>query len=383
MCPTLVFILAPSLFVRTAGAATVQAKDSGPETNTATWECTSGHTIEKRHITLDNGLQRYTFQFQGCQDASHEGKHPCSEGNFGMPDPTPANWYWGGFLKIVINGTDAILYDRLDLRITEQGARGGFQAIWAHPDAEVGLRILLPADANHVLAQLVWKPRPDHQVQTVVLNMTCYPSFFTAARQRTGERHCRTPRLDKAEPGTFELVPAEDFYLYYYDAVFDVARGEGDGPCAAMIAPEAVEGGRVSITGYPIHTELRLRPDAGEARLAFYDFTGSTNNQAGDYLRVYGAQDLAVLEETDFRPTPVCELILEEFQTEATQLLTDAAEDGIALKPQIDDLLAQVRALKEDADKDDWRAQAELATILTNSEDLFWKLRAFAVLNKP
>jgi hypothetical protein len=383
MDATRALLLALPLVARAglAGGDEVQTKDTGPETNTATWECTPGHTIEKRRVTLDNGLRRYTFQFQGCQDPSHEGRHPCSEGNFGMPDPTTANWYWGGFLKIVVNGTDAVLFDREDLQVTEHGARGGFQAIWAHPDAEVGLRILLPAGANHVLGHLVWQPRPGAKVETVALNMTCYPSFFTAARQRTGERHCGTPRTDEVEPNTLELVPDEDLYLYYYDAVFDVANGQGDGPCAAMVAPETVDGGRVRITGYPVHTEVRLKPEAGEARLAFYDFTGLTNEEAGEYLSTHAAEDLAGLREADFRPAPVRALVLEELRAEAQTLLAAAAEDGVALKPQVDELLARVADLKARADQRDWRAEAELASLLAGSEDLFWKLRAFAVLN--
>jgi hypothetical protein len=368
---------------RTGFAAEVQVRDTGPEINTATWECTSGHQIEKRRITLDNGRIRYTFQFQGCQDASHEGKHPCNEGNFGMPDPTADNWYWGGFMQILVNGSDAALYGRDDLRVTETGARGGFQVIWAHPDAEVGLRLMLPAESNHVLGYLVWKPRPGATVQSVALRLTCYPSFFTAARQRKGERHCRTPRVDVAEPQTLELVPDQDTYLYYYDAVFDVARGEGDGPCAAMVAPQSVQGGRVAITDYPVLTAIDLKAEAGEARLAFYDFTGLTNEQAADYLNTHAAEDLAELQQADFRPAAIRALELDKLRAEAEKLLAEAAEDGAALRPQVNELLARAAALKGQADQGDWRAEADLASALVNSEDLFWKLRAFAVLNNP
>lgn len=377
----LLLVLLPMTTAGLVVADDVQATDTGPETNTATWECESGHEIGKRQVTLDNGLRRYTFLLQGCQDASHEGQHPCSEGNFGMREPTNANWYWGGFLKIMVNGTDAVLYDREDLRVTEQGARGGFQVMWAHPDAEVGLRVLLPGGSNHVLGHLVWRPRPGASVDSVALNMTCYPSFFTAARQRTGERHCATPRTDEAEPNTLELVPAEDLYLYYYDAVFDVAKGQGDGPCAAMVAPEAVEGGQVRITGYPVQTEVRLKPETGEARLAFWDFTGLTNEEAGEYLSTHASEDLDRLRGMDFRPAPARALVLDELRSEAQQLLAAAAEDGVALKPQVDELLARVTDLKARADQRDWRAEAELASLLVDSEDLFWKLRAFAVLN--
>jgi hypothetical protein len=137
----------------------------------------------------------------------------------------------------------------------------------------------------------------------------------------------------------------------------------------------------VRITGYPIHTEVRLEPEAGEVRLVFYDFTGLTNEEAGQYLSTHAVEDLAALRETDFRPAPVRALVLDELRSEAQEVLADAAEDGVALKPQVDELLARVTALKARADQRDWRAEAELASVLVDSEDLFWKLRAFAVLN--
>ena len=80
-------------------------------------------------------------------------------------------------------------------------------------------------------------------------------------------------------------------------------------------------------------------------------------------------------------PAPVRALVLEELRAEAQTLLAAAAEDGVVLKPQVDELLARVTDLKARADQRDWRAEAELASLLAGSEDLFWKLRAFAVLN--
>jgi len=382
--------LSASLVLAAAGSAfgaepaeEVRVFDGGPQTNAATWECTSGHPIEKRRISLDSGARRYTFLISGCQDPSHEGQHPCSEGNFGMPDPISGNWYWGGFLRIMVNGSDATVCDIRDLRVIEQGARGAFQTVWAHPDAEVALRLMMLPGANHVLAELVWKPTADVALTSVSVRLTCYPSFFTAARQRQGERHCGTPRIDQAEPTALELEPEKDTYLYYHDAVFDVARGEGDGPCAALVSPQGVQGGRVQIGGYAVQTEIDLKPGSGEARLAFYDFSGLTNAEADDHLKSHAAADLAQLEQADFRPEPVRQLDADRLRSEALKLVAEAAEDGEALEPRVQELLAKVTEFRAKADDGDWMAEADLATTLADSEDLFWKLRAFAALNSP
>jgi len=236
--------------VMVAGAAfgaetpdAVKVHDGGPQTNDATWECTSGHQVRKQRITLGSSARKYTFLVSGCQDPSHEGKHPCAEGNFGMPDPISGNWYWGGFFRVFVNDTDATICDVKDLRVIEQDTRGEFQILWSHPEAEVGLRLMLLPGGNHVLADLVWKPTPGATVQSVRVELTCYPSFFTAARNRTGERHCQTPRADQVEPTTLELQPEQDTYLYYYDAVFDMPRARGTDHAQPSWRPRALRAG--------------------------------------------------------------------------------------------------------------------------------------------
>jgi len=365
------------------GVEGVKVIDGGAQMNAADWECTAGHQVRKQRLTLDSGIVRYTFLISGCQDPSHEGKHPCAEGNFGMPDPVSANWYWGGFFRVLVNGSDATVCDLRDVRVIEQGRRGAFQVIWVHPDAEVGLRLLMMPGGNHVLALLVWRPREGKTVTSVQVRLTCYPSFFTAARNRKGERHCRTPRIDDTEPNTLTLEPEQDTYLYYYDAIFDVANGEGDGPCAALVSPKGVAGGKVAIGDYAVQTEINLRADAGEARLGFYDFTGLKNAEAENYLSAHADEDLVQLEDADFRPEAVRTLNHDRLKAEALKLLADAAEDGKALEPQVQGLLAKVADLKTKAEGGDWLAEADLASGLIDSEDLFWKLRTFAVLNNP
>jgi len=149
------------------------------------------------------------------------------------------------------------------------------------------------------------------------------------------------------------------------------------------VAPEGVAGGNVSIGGYAVQTRLDLKPEAGEARLALYDLSGMTNADAEAYLRSHAAEDLARLQETDFRPRAVRELDFEAQRAEALKLLADAAEDGKTLEPSVQELLAAVEVLKAKAEGGDWVAEADLATRVADSADLFWKLRAFAALNNP
>jgi len=361
----------------------VAAHDGGITYAQATHECTHGHRVENRKTTLDSGEVRYTFRYSGCVDPSHGDKRPSAEGNFGMPEPTPANWYWGGFLRLLINGVDAVNYRVEDWKVTESGARGAFQAIFAHPDAEVCIRMMMLPGSRCAMARIQWKPRVGVTIKTVVAELRCYPSFFTAARRRNGERHCVTPRIDTPEPQTLQIDPATDAWLLFKDNVFDVANGEGDGPCAALLDPRTIAGGRVSVGGYAVMTTLDCRPDAGDMRVGLYDFTRWTNAQAESFLKEQGMKDHATLVATDFRPLSVQNLNIDKLRKDANQLLADAGDDAAPFRKQVENLLDKATKLKSESDQGNWRSEAELAAETEASADLFWKLRAFAVLNAP
>lgn len=379
LCLTL---LAPVCLVWAGDEPTVSVRYGGVRTRTASWECTPGHTVETRDISLESSTIRYAFAYSGCTDPSHGDKRPSSEGNFGMTAPVRGNYYAGGFLQVFINGQDAIAYRVEDMQVLEQGARGSFQAIFAHPDAEVGLRIALLPESNHILMLVSWRPRPDKAVQSVRVTLRAYPSFFTSFHHRQGERHCATPRTDQQEPSTLEIVPEEDGYLHFYDAVFDVANGEGDGPCAAVISPEGLTGGRVSIQSYPVTTSLDYAPEAAEARLALYDFAGLTNAQAQQYLDDNWQRDQAELMALDFRPEAARTLDLAAFEQQTHKLLAEAAADGEALRPKVEELLGKLNQAQAQAAAGDWQAEAQFSSLLRDSEALLWKLRIFALLNR-
>ncbi len=363
--------------------ATVTVLDQGEQVAPVTFECRSGHKRALHLISLANGSVRYGFRYAGCVDPSHGEERPCAEGNFGMPDPTPANWYWGGFLSVMINGKDALAHRQIEMRPYESGGRGGFQALFAHPDAEVGLRLVLPADANHVQMLVTWRPKPGVTLKSVTVKLTCYPSFFTAARHRQGDRHVRTPRVDKKEGEPLQIVPDQDNWLCYYDTVFDPAKGEGDGPCAALVAPEGLKGGRIDIGGYAVVSSFHFDPAAGQGRLAVYDFTGSPNAKALDYFAAHGAADVARLRETDFRPQSIARFDPAAFKAETEQLLAQAGDDAATYRPQAVDLMARAATLKAKAAGGDWRAEADLGMLLAGSTDLIWKLKMMAALNAP
>ena len=360
----------------------VSVADSGSEWSIG-GDCAPGHKFERRLITFDNGVAQYGFLYSGCSDPSHGDLRPSHEGNFGMPLPSPANWYHGGFFFVSINAAEATNRGLRDLQVIERGQRGAMQIVWTHPDAEVGLRLLMLPGVNHVLAELVLRPKSGAVLKSVVVRLRCYPSFFTACYHRRGQRHCQTPRIDRREPSTLKIAPDRDTWLYMYDTVFDVANGEGDGPCAVAIAPGAVDRGQVDIGDYAVTTELTLKPGVNRLRLAFYDFTGSTNAVAAAYMKTHADEDIARLVRTDFHPRAAQGVDVERVEAEATRLLAAAGDGGKPLKARVDELIGRINAAKAKTADDDWKAEGDMANLVASLEDMLWKLKIEALLNQP
>ncbi len=375
-----VMLAVPALAADTT--ATVSVRGGGVSTHVASYECTPGHTIEARSFSIESAVRRYSFAYSGCIDPSHGEERPSSEGNFGMPTPTRCNYYAAGFLGIIINGKDAVRHRVIDMQVLETGARGCFQALFAHPDATVGLRLLMYPDSNHVLCHMQWVPKPGATINSVTVKLITYPSYFTTFNNRVGDRHCMTPRTDQQQSSRLDLVAGEDTSLLFYDTIFDVAKGEGEGPCGVVIGQDGFTGGHVDIAAYPVVSYLEFDPGAGQAKMAFYDFSGMTNAEAQGYFAQSADTDLQRLIATDFRPEPIQKLTFADFETQMNELLANAADDGEALRPRVTQLVADVKTHSGNSAAGDWEAEAKLAKLLIDSEELLWKLRTFALLNK-
>lgn len=379
--------VAPGLACRTAPPVMrfAAAGDSGPRINPAPpgggTGCPTGHPILTQKLVMATDQQRYVFVYSGCQDPSHGERRPFGEGNLGMTEPCRTNWYYGGFLFILINGTDACAYRTSDIRALETGRRGAVQIVWEHPDAQVGLRLVTLPGSNHVLAQIHWRPRPGAVIKTVAVKLRCYPSFFTVAASRQGDRRCCAFQEDVREGESLTLALGKGGSLHYFDTVFDPARGEGDGSCAAVVTPEGLIGGEVVVSEYPVDTTLSYQPEAGEARLALYEFPDLANAAAAAYLAEHGERDLAELRQLDFRPAAVAGLDLPYLRTELQQGLAQAGAGGQDLAPQVRTLLASLAESAEAVRAGDWLAEGRAAEAAARLEELRWRLKIAAILN--
>ena len=365
-------------------SGTVTVRDPGPTYRQQSWiDGHNDHKWEEHVITLDNGKVCYAVKYTACVDPSHPDKRALEEGYIGMPSPCAANWYHSGFFFIKVNGQEIGELPMAHMRIIEAGTRGACQMVWDTSAAAVRVQFLALPGGDRLLSQVTWRVKPGRTVTSVSAHFRCYPSFFTTYHQRQGDRTVTTPRAERHEPETLDLVPAADTFLLYTDGVFDVAKKEGDGPCAMLFLPEEIASGKVQLASYSVNTYLEARPEAKRLRFTFWDFAGRVNADARAYLEANAARMQEELRQVEFRSESMAKFDPAATKAETDKLLSGAGEDGASVKDRIEQLVLQMTDLKAKADAGDWSADAKFVDLASECEVLTLKLKIFALLNAP
>ncbi len=305
-----------------------------------------------------HGPVPYTLSYHARTDPKKPQEVLWAEGYLGMPGPTSCNWYGGGFLFLSLNGKDVGRTPVHSVRAVETTGRGILDLVWRHELADVRVRLLGLQDQPCLLCEVAIERRPG--MRSAELDLRCYPSFFTAWHKRTGARRVQTPSLVVSEGETRELPVAENWWALYYDEVFDVAKGEGEGPCVMLVLPDDVARLTYAPGGYVVSTRLTCAPETQRVRLAFWDFKGQTNADALARLRRDAPTVRELLTATDFTPTAVA-----SFDPAAAR---QELQEALASQPVRALLGEQARAGQEWVDR---TANLPAAGSITGQEELF------------
>ncbi len=208
----------------------------------------------------------------------------------GMTGPGPANWYAQGFFDLLIDGDGLKDYLAVIEPVRAGGPDAMFTATWKTGNGRVHAHFLLRAGDDRLLMRTEWETKAP--AKTVELKLLNYPNYFYGEKDRwiaTGVReaqHTKTVALDlKKEPWVF------------FQDTGKPSKGTF-GASAIMFEPAEVNDASVEVTAYPIWTTLRLKPEAGKATIALWDFTGvGTNEKNLAYLREAGPLLSADLQE--------------------------------------------------------------------------------------
>ncbi len=349
------------------------------------WKASSrghaGQVVRIREASFNLGTVNYRVKYNIIADPAHPDQVEPVEGYIGMPAPSPENWYDNGFLFIAVNGHDLGTVPLSSMVVSEQGKRGMVDMVWHHPIASVRARFAGLCGDDKLMVEIAIEPHQD--IRSITVQARCYPSFFTTWYHRKGARRVKTPSKLIQEGQTVTLEPTANWWLLYYDEVFDVAKGEGVGPCAMAFLPDEAEAVKVRVSDYAVDTTIRYGPSARRIRLAFWDMRGSKNADALAAFPQKAQKAREHLVGVDFTPQIIRSFDFGKRVREVQELLqTPDVPDELqaALGEQISALKRAEAARKSHAELD-ITAEEELLKSMATYESAYWELKLHRLLD--
>ena len=303
------------------------------------------HRFVSQDATLSLGPVNYMIRYNSCVDDAHgeNAAFPMEGGYIGMPGPSSANWYHSGFLTLSLNGKNLGSVRPSWMGVAESGTRAAIDLVWNHPVAQVRLRFMgLPGDRK-LLAEFLLEPK--EEIKAISIDARCYPSYFTSWNKRVGARRIQTNSLRVKEGENKQLEPKDAAWLVYYDEVFDVAKGEGEGPCAMQLDPDQVASVGVVCGDYSVETRCRIKPETRKIRMAFWDFSKQTNAMALAEVARSSGKTSSQLRTLDFTPLRLAGFDPVGVEKELTEALkSDSVRKMVGARAE--EMLRGLRAIK-------------------------------------
>ncbi len=328
-----VALMAPAAWAQEEGTgATVTVNP--PKERRGTGGEHEGHLIRELHSVFGFGPAAYAIAHKVCVDPAHGGKVVPLEGYIGMPRPSSCNWYHSGFIFIQINGRDIGTTPISSMMAVESGERAIMDMVWHDEAADVRVRFFGLPGRDWLGVEVAVDPV--QTVESLVLKLRCYPSFFTSWHKRDGARRIQTPSQLVEQGASVDAPLPENWWAVYYDEIFDVAKGEGEGPCAMLAVP--VEGAQMRFApgSYAVETDISFPSDTRRVRMAFWDLKGRTNEEV---LADIQARAGAVREELagiDLTPRVVAEFDVAAAREDLeTALANEHAREALADKIEL------------------------------------------------
>jgi len=303
------------------------------------------------------------------------------EGYLGMPSPCSCNWYHSGFFFIRINGSEMPL-PASSVMAVESGERAIMDVVWHHDAADVRARFFGLPGENWLGCEVTIDPTAP--IEQLSVNLRCYPSFFTSHYKRAGARRIQTPSTLVVEGTPAEGTLADNWWGVYYDEVFDVAKGEGEGPCAMLVLP--VEGASVKFDpgDYAVGTTIDVPADTRTLRFAFWDFKGFTNEDALANVRGQANEVRATLESVDLTPKALAEFDLAAVR-ESLATAMQSEETREALGDRIDEIQQWMDETAPELEQTDGppsvAAQEDLLRSIDEYNSFKWQVQLTELLN--
>jgi hypothetical protein len=300
----------PSVIVNDHGAHSALAGPGAPQS-------VIGLQRYGHEISMDTGVKEYGLFYTVAHDDKRPDVAVIGEGYIGMPKPTGANWYHGGFFDLQINGQTIGTTRVHAVTGRSVGDRGVVDFVFSTPMAVVRIRFVTLAGNDALYCQALLEPKQEIKSLRVVLR--CYPSAFVS----NAERHVLTPTRDLAQGEKAELDPAQEWWLLYYDRIYDAGyvSPTHTGGCSVLWPGSQAEKVGFTVGGYGTDTTMELKPQLRDFRFVFFDYQGTKNEAAMADLRQRADGLLQQLATFPFADPSVANFPLAQKQQDIQKML--------------------------------------------------------------
>ncbi len=294
LLPTSLAWSAEDLLVDLRGEA---QKEVAQAARLATKTATIAGTGEAAHrqvpqttIALATGEATYELQYTCAVDEQgHRAAMGQTLSELGMSGPSPANWYQGGFIDVLVDGTGLEHFAAAIESCMLPPGQAGVRFAWPHPRGTITLECRVYA-FDPVLYLVVDLPEAGERE----VKLLCYPNSFQLPR----DRWITTPERDIHHYDSLHetLPPGERQWVLYSDRAADMVAAPRTGPSAVVLLPDQWARAEVAmgmperpdwpaVQNYGVMTSLC--PLAGQKRVAFalVDFLPMTWTQARAFLQ--------------------------------------------------------------------------------------------------
>ena len=234
-------------------------------------------------IVMDTGVRNYGLRYVVAHDDKRPGVAIPGEGYIGMSEPADCNWYGGGFFDLWINGKSIGSTPIHSLVGRSVGKRGCVDFVFDTALSLVRIRFVTLAGSDALYCQTLLEPKAE--IRSLRLLVRCYPSAYVS----NSDRHVLTPTRDLAQGERAELDLASEWWLLYYDRIFDAGHispsRTGVGPCSVLWPGTQVDKVGFTVGSYGIDTAMELKPRRRDLRFVFFDYKGTRNEAAMTDLR--------------------------------------------------------------------------------------------------
>lgn len=187
------------------------------------------HDALETQVTLATGETTYQLQYDCATDELGR-RLPMGQtlSELGMSLPSPANWYQGGFLDVLVDGLGLVGTAATIEDLKLPAGQAGVRLTWGKT-VTLDLRVYAFDPVLYAVLELpVAKQRE--------IALLCYPNSFGLPR----DRWVTTSKRDVQHRDNLrETVPAEERdWVLYSDRSADLVQVPKNGPCALVLLPE-------------------------------------------------------------------------------------------------------------------------------------------------